>query len=154
MRVLFGRLQTDQPDLLNGDLEEAENCIPYVQSYGPFPEPVAYSAAADAVVRGGYSTKDLSNNVYTFLGTDGKLYRESATVLNDVTRTATYTTATEFPGWEFETFGNTVIATNGTDPLQVYTLGTSTRFLDISASASAPVAAHIAVVRDFVFTGG
>jgi hypothetical protein len=52
MRVLFGKLQTDQPDLLNGELEQAENCIPYITSYGPFPEPVAYSAAAPEVVRG------------------------------------------------------------------------------------------------------
>ena len=48
MRVQFGRLATDQPDLLNGELEEAENCIPFIQSYGPFPAPVAYSTAAAA----------------------------------------------------------------------------------------------------------
>ncbi len=153
MRVLFGKLQTDQPDLLNGDLEQAENCIPYIQSYGPFPEPVAYSAAAPAVVRGAYSTKDLSGNVFTTLGTATTLYKESATALNDISRTATYTTATDAPGWEFETFGNTLVAANGSDALQFYTLGTSTQFLDMSASASAPVAQHLAVVRDFLFTG-
>ena len=153
-RVLFGRLQTDQPDLLNGQLEEAENCIPYVQSYGPFPEPVNYSAAVASAARGAYSTKDQSNTVFTFVGTDSKLYKESATVMNDVSRTATYTTATDFTGWEFVTFGNTVIAANGIDALQTYTLGSSSQFLDMSASASAPVAAHIATVRDFVFTGG
>ena len=153
MRVLFGRLQSDQPDLLNGDLEQAENCIPYVQSYGPFPEPVTYSAAVAAAARGAYSTKDQSNNVFTFVGTDSKLYRESATVMNDVSRTATYTTATDFTGWEFVTFGNTLIAANGVDALQVYTMGTSSQFRDMSASASAPIAAHISIVRDFVFTG-
>lgn len=151
-RVLFGKLQTDQPDLLNGELEEAENCIPYIQSYGPFPEPVAYSSAADATVRGALSTKDLSDTVYTFLGTEGKLYRESSTSLVDVSRTATYTTAADFTGWEFETFGNTIIAANGSDTLQFYTMGSSSQFLNMSASASAPVAAHLAVVRDFLFT--
>lgn len=152
-RVLFGSLKADQPDLLNGELEEAENCIPYMQSYGPFPAPVAYSAAADDVVKGAYSTKDLSGNVYTFLGTDKKLYKESATALDDVTRTATYTVATDRVNWEFETFGNTVLAVNGADAMQVFTMGTSTRFLNQSASASAPIARNIAVVRDFVFTG-
>jgi hypothetical protein len=153
MRVLFGRLQTDQPDLLNGDLEEAENCVPYIQSYGPFPEPVAYSAAAPTTVRGAYSTKDLSGNVFTVVATLGSLYKESTTALNSISRTASYTTASDSPNWEFETFGNTLIGTNGVDPLQVYTLGTSTQFLNQSASASAPVARHIAVVRDFLFTG-
>lgn len=153
MRVLFGKLQTDQPDLLNGELEQAENCIPYITSYGPFPEPVAYSAAAPETVRGAYSTKDLSGNVFTFVGTTGKLYRESSTVLDDVSRTATYATANDGPNWEFITFGNTVIAANGADALQVYTMGTSTAFRDQSASASAPIARHISVVRDFLFTG-
>ena len=153
MRVLFGRLLADQPDLLNGDLEEAENCVPYITSYGPFPEPVAYSSAAPTVVRGAYSTKDLSGNVFTVLGTDTKLYKESSTALNDISRTASYTTGTDNASWEFETFGNTVIAANGTDPMQIYTIGTSSQFRDQSASASAPVARHIAVVRDFLFTG-
>lgn len=153
MRVPFGRLQTDQPDLLNGDLEEAENCVPYINSYGPFPEPVAYSSAAPAVVRGAYSTKDLSGTVFTVVATEGQLYKESSTALNNISRTASYTTANDGPSWEFETFGNTVIGANGSDALQVYTIGTSTQFLNQSASASAPVARHIAVVRDFLFTG-
>lgn len=153
MRVLLGKLQPDQPDLLNSELEEAENCVPYAQGYGSFPNAVAYSQAADSQVRGAYSTKDLSGNVFTFLGTTTKLYKESATVLNDISRTATYTTATDSPGWEFQTFGNTIVAANGTDALQFYTMGTSSQFLNMSASASAPVARHIAVVRDFLFTG-
>ncbi len=152
MRVLFGKLQTDQPDLLNGDLEQAENCVPYIQSYGPFPEPVAYSSSAPATVRGAYSTKDTSGQVATFVATETQLYKESATVLNNVSRTATYTTGTDMPAWDFETFGNTVIAANGLDPLQFYTLGTSSQFLNMSASASAPTAQYIAVVRDFLFT--
>ena len=153
MRVLFGKLQTDQPDLLNGELETAENCVPYIQSYGPFPEPVAYSSSAAATVRGAYSTKDLSANVYTFISTETQIYKESATTLGVVSRTATYTTGTDLPQWDFETFGNTLLATNGIDPIQVYTLGTSSQFKDMSASASAPIAQYLAVVRDFVFTG-
>lgn len=153
MRVVFGRLQTDQPDLLNGDLEQAENCIPYSNSYGPFPEPVAYSSAANDIVRGAYSTKDLAGNVFTVVGTASKLFKESSTALNDISRSVSYTTASDGPLWEFETFGNTVIAANGSDAMQVYTIGTSSIFANQSASASAPVARHIAVVRDFLFTG-
>lgn len=153
MRVLFGRLQTDQPDLLNGDLEQAENCIPYANSYGPFPKPVAYSAPAPDVARGAYSTKDLSGNVFTVVATASKLYKESSTALNDISRSATYTTANDGPLWEFETFGNTVLAANGSDAMQVYTIGTSSAFANQSASASAPIVRHLAVVRDFLFTG-
>lgn len=151
-RVLFDKLRSDLPDLLNGGLEDATNCIPYGNSYGPFPEAVPYSASATGRVYGAFSTRDTAGNAYTFVATQGQLYKESATVLNNVSRTASYTTPTD-KVFEFVTFGNTTLAVNGTDALQVYTLGTSTQFLDASASASAPVAAHIATVRDFVFMG-
>ena len=151
-RILFDKLRSDLPDLLNGGLEDATNCIPYGNSYGPFPEPVAYSVSATGRVYGAFSTRDTSGNAYTFVATQGQLYRESATALNNVSRTASYATATD-KVFEFITFGNTTLGVNGTDALQVYTLGTSTQFLDASASASAPIAAHIATVRDFVFLG-
>lgn len=152
MRVLFGRLVSDQPDLLNGELEEALNCIPYQQGYGPFPAPVAYSSSLTGRAFAAYSTKDTSGNVNTFAATQGALWRTSATGFADVSRTLSYTTATD-GHFEFATFGNTLLAVNGIDAMQVYTQGTSTRFRDQSATASAPIAAHIAAVRDFVFAG-
>lgn len=152
MRVLFGRLAADQPDLLNGELEEALNCVPHEQGYGPFLEAVAYSSSLSGRAFGAYSTKDTSGNVYTFAGTQGQLYRSSATAFDNVSRTLSYTTATE-GHYEFTTFGNTLLGVNGVDAMQVFTLGSSTNFRDQSASASAPVAAHIAAVRDFVMVG-
>jgi len=152
MRVLFGNLQTDQPDLLNGELEEAENCIPYAQSYGPFYDATPYSGSLSATCVGAVSTRDTTGNVFTFAGTPKQLYREASGTISNVSRTATYTTADD-GYWEFTTFGNTHLAVNGIDALQVYTLGTSSQFLDASASASAPVAKHIATVRDFAVLG-
>jgi hypothetical protein len=152
MRILFGQLQPDQPDLLNSDLEEAENCVPYAQGYGPFYDATPYSDSVSGTACGAVSAKDISGNTYTFVGTQKKLYSEASQTISNVSRTATYTTASD-GRWEFATFGNTFLAVNGIDPLQVYTLGTSTQFLNASASASAPIAANIAVVRDFVFLG-
>ncbi len=151
-RILFDKLRTDLPDLLNGGLEDATNCIPYGNSYGPFPEAVAYSTSATGQVYGAFSTRDTSGNPYTFVFTQGQAYRESATALNNVSRTASYTTAAD-KVFESVTFGNTNLVVNGADAMQVYTLGTSTQYLNISASASAPIASHIATVRDFVFLG-
>jgi hypothetical protein len=152
MRVLFGQLRPDLPDLLNTDLEDALNCIPLAASYGPFPDPVPYSGSASSNVNSAYSTLDTNGLGYTFVGTQTTLYRDSVTTMANVSRTATYTTASD-GHWEFTTFGQTVYAVNGVDAMQWYTMGTSTRFLDQSASASAPIAAHIASVRDFIFVG-
>jgi hypothetical protein len=48
----------------------------------------------------------------------------------------------------FTQFGKSVISTNNADKLQAWTLGTSTSFADLSATA--PIAKFITVVRDFV----
>lgn len=152
MRVLFGRLTADQPDLLNGELEEALNCIPYEQGYGPFLDAVPYSSSLTGRAFGAHATKDIFGAIYTFAGTQGSLYRSSATAFVNVSRSVSYTTATD-GHYEFATFGNTLLSVNGADAMQVFTLGTSTNFRDQSASASAPVATHIAAVRDFVMVG-
>lgn len=153
MRVLFGRAQPDQPDLANAEQEEALNCIPQEQGYGPFREPVALTSSLTGRAFGAYSTRDVSAGaVYTFVATSGALWQQNGTGFTDVSRTASYSTASD-AAFEFATFGLTCLAVNGTDQMQVFTLGTSTRFLNQSASASAPIAAHIATVRDFVMTG-
>ena len=154
MRIEFGELMPDQQDLDSGGLEDAINVIPYASAYGPFPDAAVFSSSltGSGTCVGAVSTSALDGTVYTFLGTDKKLYKTSATGFLDVSRTATYNVAAD-GRWRFATFGNTQLAVNGIDPLQVYTLGTSTRYLDASASASAPVSTFIDVVRDFVFLG-
>lgn len=152
MRIDFGEWVPDQQDLDSGGLEEATNVIPYAQSYGPFPDAAPLSSSVSGTVVGAVSTSALTGTVYTFLGTAKNLYKTSATGFLDVSRTVTYNVATD-GRWQFATFGNTEIATNGIDPLQIYTLNSSSRYADISASASAPVSKFVDVVRDFVFLG-
>jgi hypothetical protein len=151
-RIAFGPWTPDQPDLGLARLEEALNCLPRVQGYEAMPDLQAFgSSVTAAAVIAGYSTRDIGGNGFTFAGTADSLYKQSATgAWDNVGRTISYNAATS---WRFATFGNTVLAQNGVDTQQVFALGTSTRFRDQSASASAPVATHIAVVRDFVFAG-
>ncbi len=152
MRALFGNLSPDQPDMLNGSMEDAVNCIPYEQSYGPFLGPAVASASLSATCIGATSMKSIAGNAITFAASVRALWKESAGAVNDVSRTASYNTATD-ARVEFAQFGNTGLSVNGADTLQVWTLDTSTQWLDASASSSAPVAANIAIVKDFVFLG-
>lgn len=148
-KVLFKGLTPDQPDVLNGGLEDAVNCIPFEQSYGPLNGPAVYSASLSGTCIGAASMKSIAGNAITFAGTQGSLWKESAAAVNNVSRTASYTTAVD-GRWEFENFGNTAMTVNGIDPMQIWTLDTSTRWRDQSASASAPIAYTIANIRDFV----
>jgi len=52
--------------------------------------------------------------------------------------------------WKFTQFGKTVLACNGTEIIQYWTIGTSTIWADL---ATAPTPKQITVVRDFVVTG-
>lgn len=66
--------------------------------------------------------------------------------LQDVTRTASAYSATT--QWQFAQFGVKVIASNGQNVLQSWTIGSSSNFADIAAAA--PTASYVATVRDFV----
>lgn len=150
-RIPFGPWLPDATDVGHAGLEEALNCFPRADGYEAMPDVQTFGTSVTAsVMLSGYSTRDLSANGYTFAGSNDHLYKQSSTGAWDgVNRTASYGAGI----FRFATFGNTLLAVNGVDALQVYTLGTSSQFLNASASASAPVAAHIAVVRDFVFLG-
>ena len=68
--------------------------------------------------------------------------------LQDVSRATAYSTASL---WTFTQFGQTLIGANGLDILQAWTVGSSTVFANLNASA--PTAQFVTTVRDFVVTG-
>jgi hypothetical protein len=65
--------------------------------------------------------------------------------LDDVSQMGGYAASVS---WKVTQFGKVLIAANGNDQLQGWTIGTSTTWADLSASA--PVASYVTVVRDFV----
>lgn len=151
MRVPLGAWAPDQVGLGVESLDEALNVLPRADGYDAFPDVqvIGSSVTASAMLTG-YSTRDLTGNGYTFAASNDHIYRQSATgTWEAVNRTASYGSGV----MRLTTYGNAVLGVNGVDAMQVYTLGTSTQFRDQSASASAPIAAHICTVRDFVFTG-
>ena len=144
-RLNFGEWLPDQPGLV-GALQDAKNVIPQTVGYGPFPLMVDYSAAASenltAVFTGEFGA---TSNI--FAGGNSKLFKFDSTDLSmdDVSKVGGYTGTKP---WKFTQFGDVVIAANGTQKLQAWTLGTSTVFADLAAAA--PIASYISVVRDFV----
>lgn len=58
-----------------------------------------------------------------------------------------YTTAADAM-WQFSVFGERIIATNFTDPIQSFVMGTDTVFDDLASAA--PKARYVAQVRDFL----
>lgn len=146
----FGPWTPDQPAQAGG-VTEALNCVHSASGYRPFPDLAAYATnALDARCQGaaGYLASD--GNIYIFAGDASKLYvlKTGATTFSDVSKVGGYTTGAD-EEWRFTVYGDRVIATNGSDAIQSYVMGTSTIFADLGGSP--PTGRYVATAKNFVF---
>ena len=136
------------PDLAGvaENLSVAQNVVPTILGYNPFPLAVDYSAAASENLNNVFAGK-FSATTNIFAGGATKLFKLDGADLSmdNVSKTGNYSNIVK---WHFAQFGDTIIAANNVNKLQGYTLGSSTTFDDLDASA--PVAEYVTVVRDFV----
>lgn len=154
MQIPVGIFTPDQPPLENQGALEALNVIPAAKSYRPFPAFSSVTSALTARAQGWFSCRDLSGNIHNFAGDATKLYKLSADGLtwDDVSRTVGGAYATDASGgWSYCQFLNVVIAVNGVDAPQSFTLGSSTNFDALAGSPS--VSRFVATIRDFVWMG-
>lgn len=147
--VPFGEWAPDQPDLSAG-ATLVKNVIPAANSYRPVKDIATLSDAADARITGMGGGEDVDGNAYAFVGDAAKLYRYSGGALSNVSKSGNYSTASG-ERWQFTEYGTRVVASNYSDAIQSYVLGTSSLFADLAASA--PRARTIATVRDFLVCG-
>ena len=147
-RLQFTEWLPDQPSNA-GSLNDAKNVYPRQIGYGAFPSAELFGQAASEDLNSVFVAK-YGDNVEIFAGGLTKLYKlNSATrLLEDVSKVGGYGGNSV---WKFEQFGAVVLATNNSNIIQSWSIGTSTQFADVSATA--PVAKDIAIVRDFVFAG-
>ena len=114
----------DSPDFNAPGIISIKNLIPHPNGYRGFPGQVVASSALTARFQGGFSTKDASGNAVNYAGDATKLYSlPTNTTWTNATRLAggAYTLATD-QQWEFARWGNTLIATNVNDVMQVIPL--------------------------------
>ena len=145
-KLTFGEWMPDQPSV-SGALTDAKNVVSLAIGYGPFPTPVTFSSSDAAEnLTSLYAAKNPSGNTELFAAGASKIYTVSGT--GGITQVKTGMTTGASDRVRFTQFGKTVISANNADRLQAWTLGTSTSFADLSATA--PIAKFITVVRDFV----
>jgi hypothetical protein len=146
-RITFTEWTPDQPSIAE-NLSNAKNVIPAALGYIPFPLPINYSNSASESLNNVFAGR-FSATTNIFAGGSTKLFRlDGATLnLNDVSKSGGYTNVVK---WRFTQFGDSIIAANNINKLQVFNLGSSTTFNDLAATA--PVAKYVTIVRDFVVT--
>jgi len=149
-RISFGEWMPDQPSI-TGALVDAKNVVSQAIGYGPLPTAATFSAAASENLTTLVAGKTPVNATKLFAAGSTKIFDVSGVgVLTNVSKTGGYTPNASNDRFRFTQFGNVIIGTNNSDPIQAYTLGTSTAFADLSGSA--PKCKFLTVVRDFVVT--
>lgn len=140
----------DQPPFNNPGGNRAFNVIPGNNCYLPMPSMVLKATGPTGEILGAINARDQDNNNYTYCGDVSALYVQSGVSLVPVTKvSSSYAVANE-DAWEFVQWNQTVIATNGTDPMQVISMG-ALNFVDLGGGS--PKARHIAVINNFVVVG-
>lgn len=136
------------------------NALPIADGWGPMPSmneiiPTEIEEGeVDAIAgcTGVFHARTASGTMATFAGTATKLYlfNETDLIWEEVTRgSGEYSSLLR---WSFAQFGSRVLATNGSDAIQVYNLGSDTEFSDLAGSP--PVCKSLMVVGDFVVALG
>jgi hypothetical protein len=149
-KLTFGEWMPDQPGI-SGALTDAKNVVSRAIGYGPLPTAAVFSQAASESLVTLVAGKTPANATKLFAAGSTKIFDISGTgVVTNVSKSGGYTPNANADRFRFTQFGNVIIGTNFSDPMQAYTLGTSTAFADLAAGA--PVCKFVTVVRDFVVT--
>lgn len=126
-----------------------ENVLPKANSYGPFPSFQAFSQPLPAHPMGTILAYVINGNYRLFVGTQHAIYLFNPETLGwtDVSKTGGYSTV-DGRRWSFAQFGDLIIATNGTDPVQWINVNTPDQFADLGGNP--PTALFCGTLGDFV----
>jgi hypothetical protein len=151
MFVPIGEFLPDMPDFNNPGSSKVHNVFPRTQqSYGPVAGIAPYASPLPAAVIGAIPTIDTTSAITLIAGTQTDLYQlvpGSTAFVNRSKVAGGYGTPND-GDWHFAQFGQRVVGANFYDPLQSFTLNSSTAFADLASSA--PKARYIATVKDFL----
>lgn len=148
--IRFGEWLPDQPELENPGALEALNCVPLPgDSYGPWRALEEVGNALTARCRGALSARGIGGTIFVTAGDATKLYQWDGDSWNDVSRLVggAYAVATE-DMWSLTQFGDTVVAVNGTDAAQKWTIGSSSNYAALGGSP--PIGRFVTTIKDFV----
>lgn len=148
--IALGVYSPDQPEFQNPGSNTMLNVVPRtINSYGPAPQTAPVTGTLVARCQGAIYVRDAAGNVHGFAGDATKLYTNvsGSTDWVDISKSGGYSTDPD-ENWNFTIFGERIIATNFTDPIQSFVMGVDSAFSDLSADA--PNARYVTQVRDFL----
>jgi len=132
-RILFDEWLPDQPSV-SKSVREALNVVPVLNGYSFINTAANYSAQASENLNNVFAGK-FGGTVTVFAGGGTKLFKLDNTdlSLDDVSTAGGYSGDGR---WQFVQFGQNMLASNGTQRIQYWTLGSSTGFYQSSTFVS------------------
>ena len=132
-RILFDEWLPDQPSV-SKSVREALNVVPVLNGYSYINTAANYSAQASENLNNVFAGK-FGGTVTVFAGGGTKLFKLDNTdlSLDDVSTAGGYSGDGR---WQFVQFGQNMLASNGTQRIQYWTLGSSTGFYQSSTFVS------------------
>lgn len=162
MKIPLSPFEPDKAEYNVAAVDAVVNALPVADGWGPMPsleeiipvEPEVGDESAETLdgCTGVFYARTASGTIATFAGTATKLYRfnETDLIWDDVTRASSdYSSSSR---WVMKQFGDRVLATNGTDPIQKFDLSSDAAFENLAGSP--PVCRSLIVIGDFVVALG
>jgi len=142
----------DMPDFENPGSDVILNCIPATpNSYGPAPSFASFGGSLSKRCQGASTLLSPVDNVYIFAGDIHDLYLYNSSnltpPLNVSSTSGVYNTPPD-GRWFFTQMGSRAIATNFNDPIQTFTMDTSSKFATLAAAA--PKAMYCDIIKNFL----
>lgn len=166
VRLRPPKWEPDKGNIRVSSLSDVSGVVPYAGSYLPSPQYLKSTKTSPSPyyfmdVGGFYihSSASTSGTAYMYIGTDDDIYRTSvANVGNfaDATGAAVFSRFSSESGWQFASFGNNVLATNGVDAIQIATTPTTNFVASNQTTIPAsydPKCKYITVVKNHVLIG-
>lgn len=151
----FGEYRPDVNDLDGQHSRYIRNVLARGDGYGPVKDLQAFSAALGERCRGYFYSRDVDGTINIFAGTSTRLYQLDNETLNWVDRSFDGDPYDALPAdaqWQFEQFGNFVLAVHANVDPQAFDITADTEFADLAGAP--PRAAFIAIVGRFVVLSG
>jgi hypothetical protein len=150
--IQLGPWAPDLPVVKAPHLRTAKNVLPMVEGYEPFNELTTITGALTARCIGAVSARDTDQAHHLYCGDSTKLYELEGFTWTDRSKIGGYGPAGDSTRWRFATFGDRLIATNGSDAIQYIDMSTAaTTFADLPDSP--PSAQFITSFGEFVVIG-
>lgn len=148
--IEFGEWLPDLPAHQNQGALVADNVIPGVKSYKSVLDHIPFTGPLAGKPIGGIRARSNLGTIYNIVGTSAGLFRIDSTIITDLSQAGGYNVTQ----WDFEQFGNRIIAVGGIGtPVQYFDMDSAPTVNFEDLPGNPPQATYVGVIRDFLMLG-